>query len=201
MKKRFLPILLFVAILALALAGGGVCWAKSPLQAASKSPIKITSDRMDAYDDQALVFFSGSVVVTQDEVVMHADELYLYYDKKSDGKNTPSVTTVSAGKIKKIEMKGHVTMEKGERTVTGDRAVFHNADQTFVVTGNAVMREGDNVITGDKITVFLKDNRGIVEGSGTEKRVTATLYPEDDTPDDTPEGDTQEENKNDKSQE
>ncbi|MDO9515907.1 MAG: lipopolysaccharide transport periplasmic protein LptA [Syntrophales bacterium] len=180
MKRRFLPILLFVSILPLAMAGG-VCGAESPLQATSKSPIKITSDRLDAYDDKALVLFSGSVVATQDDAVMHADEMYLYYDKKSGSEKGPSVTAVSAGKIKRIELKGNVNMKKGERTVTGDRAVFHNADQTVVMTGNAVMREGDNVITGDKITVFLKENRGIVESSGTKKRVTATIYPEDDT--------------------
>lgn len=180
MKKRFLPILLLVAVLPLAIAGG-VCGAESPIQPTSRSPIQITSDRLDAYDDKALVLFSGSVVVTQDDAVIHADKLYLYYDKKNGGENTRSVTTVSAGKIKKLELMGNVNMEKGGRIVTGDKAVFHNLDQTVVMTGNAVMREGDNVITGDKITVFLKENRGIVEGSGTKKRVTATIYPKNAT--------------------
>ncbi len=44
MRRRFLPILLFVSILPLAMAGG-VCGAESPIQ--------ITSDRLDAYDDKA----------------------------------------------------------------------------------------------------------------------------------------------------
>jgi len=186
MKKRFLPILLFVAIFTLA-AAGGVRGAENPIKTTSKSPIQITSDRLDAYDDKALVLFSGSVVATQDDAVMHADELYLFYDKKSDdkksdGKKVPPGLTMSAGKIKRIELRGNVDMKKGERTVTGDRAVFHNADQTVVVTGNAVMREGDNVITGDKITVFLNENRGVVESSDKKKRVTAIIYPEDDNP-------------------
>ncbi|MBA7561341.1 hypothetical protein ES708_02978 [subsurface metagenome] len=38
MKKRFLPILLFVMILPLA-AAGGVCGAESPLQTTSKGPL------------------------------------------------------------------------------------------------------------------------------------------------------------------
>jgi len=180
MKKRFLPILLFVAILPFVVAGG-VCGAESPIKTTSNSPIQITSDRLEAYDDKALVLFSGSVVATQDDAVMHADKLYLYYDKKSGGEKVPSGVTVSAGKIKRIELKGNVNMKKGERTLTGEKAVFHNANQTVVVTGNAVMREGDNVITGDKVTVFLNENRGVVEGSSKKKRVTATLYPEDDT--------------------
>jgi lipopolysaccharide export system protein LptA len=181
MKKRCLPILLFVATFSLA-AAEGVHGEKSAVQTTSKSPIHITSDRLDAYDDKALVVFSGNVVATQDDAVIHGDRLYLYYEKKDGDDSAPSDVTMSGGKIQRIELQGNVDMKKGERTVTGEKAVFRNADQTVVVTGNAVMREGNNVITGDKITVFLNENKGIVESSDTEKRVTATIYPEDDTP-------------------
>ncbi|MBN2251851.1 MAG: lipopolysaccharide transport periplasmic protein LptA [Candidatus Altiarchaeota archaeon] len=214
MKKRFLPIVLFVAILPLA-AAGAVRGAENPLQAPSKSPIHITSDRLEAFDDKALVVFSGNVVATQDDAVIHGDDLYLYYDKKSegeksDGKNAPPGLTTSGGKIQRIELRGNVNVKKGERTATGDKAVFHNAEQTVVMTGNAVMREGDNVITGDKITVFLKENRGVVESSSREKRVTAVIYPKDDTSkrdtpkdnapkDGVPKDVTPEDNKNDRS--
>jgi len=197
MKKRFLPILLLLTVFPL-VAVGGVYAAENPLQTNSKSPIRITSDRLEAYDDKALVLFSGNVVATQDDAVLHGDNLYLYYDKKDDGekgddKKSPPGLTVNAGKIKRIELVGHVNMKKGERTVTGEKAVFHNADQTVVVTGNAVMREGDNVITGEKVIVFLKENRGIVESSGEKKRVTATFYPKESTPS-TPKESTPEEN-------
>jgi len=183
MKKKSLAILLFVVIFFLA-AAGGVCGAESPLKTNSKSPIKITSDRLDAYDDKALVLFSGNVVATQDDAVIRGNKLYLYYDKKDDGGKGPAGVTINAGKIKRIELRGNVNMKKGERTVTGENAVFHNADQTVVVTGNAVMREGDNVITGDKVTVFLEENRGVVESFNSEKRVTATFYPKESTPKD-----------------
>jgi len=182
MRKKILLMLALVAIFPLA-ATGGVCGAESPIKTTSKSPIQITSDRLDAYDDKALVLFSGSVVATQDDTVMHADELYLYYDKKNgkekgDGKKVPTGVTMSAGKIKRIELRGNVTMKSGERTVTGDRAIFYNAEQKIIITGNTVMREGDNVIRGDRITVFLEENRGVVDGAGGE-RVTATIYPDD----------------------
>ena len=146
----------------------------------SGEPIQITSDRLDAYDDKALVLFSGNVVATQDDTVIRADELYIYYDQNSEKKSASDVT-VSGGKIEKIELKGNVTVKRGERTVSGDRAVLRNAEQTVVMTGHAVMREGNNVITGDKITVFLKENRGIVESSGEKKRVTAVIYPQSET--------------------
>ncbi len=177
MRKKILLMLVLVVIFPLA-AGGGVCGAESPIQTTSKSPIQITSDRLDAYDDKGIVLFSGNVVATQDNTVINSDELYLYYDKKSGAGDSLAGITTDSGKIKMIELKGNVIMKSDERTVTGDRALFYNAEQKIVVTGNTVMREGDNVIRGDRITVFLEENRGVVDGTGGE-RVTATIYPDD----------------------
>lgn len=171
MWRKRIPIVLCAAVFSFAVVVG-VCRAGGP--------IRITSDRLDAYDDKALVLFSGNVEATQDEAIIHADELYLYYDKDAKDNQSTSDAMISGGSIKKIELSGNVTLKKGERTVTGDKAVFHNADQTVVMTGHAVMREGDNVITGDKITVFLKENRGFVESSGEKKRVTAVIYPKNE---------------------
>jgi len=169
MRKQKILVVIFAAILSLVLgmdAFGG------------EGSIDITSDRLDAHDDQGLVLFSGNVVAAQKDTIITSDELYLYYDKKNDGDNSVTGITKGAGKIQRIELRGNVTMKRGERTVTGDMAVFHNADQKIIITGNAVMTEGENMIRGEKVTVFLKENRGIVHGSG-EDRVTATIYPDD----------------------
>lgn len=169
MRKEIFLILVFAVILPLALVKG-VCGGENPIQ--------ITSDRLDAYDDKNLVLFSGNVVAVQNDTVVNSDELYLYYDKNSNGGNAISGITEGAGKIERIELKGNVIIKRGERTVTGDMAVFYNAGQKIIMTGNAVMMEGENVIRGDRITVFLTENRGVVDGSGGE-RVTATIYPGD----------------------
>ena len=161
--------LAFAVIFPLALAMG-VCGGEKPIQ--------ITSDRLDAYDDKSLVLFSGNVVVVQKDTVINSDELYLYYDKNGSEENAVSGITKGTGKIERIELKGNVIIKRGERTVTGDMAVFYNADQKIIMTGNAVMIEGENVIRGERITVFLTENRGVVDGSGSE-RVTATIYPGD----------------------
>jgi len=171
MKKRILMLVLVLIVTLPLVAVRGVC--------GEKGPIQITSDRLDAYDDKSLVLFSGNVVATQDDTVIHSNELYLYYTRKTGEEKAPSGIATGAEQIERIELKGAVSIQKGTKTVTGDKAVFYNADQMIIMTGNAVMREGDNVIMGDKITVFLKENRGIVEGSGTEKRVTATIYPDE----------------------
>lgn len=168
MRKKIFLILTFAVILLLASIMGVY---------GGENPIQITSDRLDAYDDKGLILFSGNVVAIQNDTVINSDELYFYYDKKSNGENAIPGITEGAGKIDRIELKGNVTMKRGERTVTGDMAIFYNADQKIIVTGNAMMMEGENVIRGDRITVFLTENRGVVDGSGGE-RVTATIYPD-----------------------
>ncbi len=143
-----------------------------------KNPIRITSDRLDAYDDRSLVLFSGNVEAVQGDTVIHADNLYIYYNREAGGGNVISGVAEGTGNIDKIELQGNVIVKLNERTVTGGTAIFYNTEQKIVMTGNAVMMEGENVIKGDRITVFLLENRGVVDGSGGE-RVTATIYPGD----------------------
>ncbi|MBW2599125.1 MAG: lipopolysaccharide transport periplasmic protein LptA [Deltaproteobacteria bacterium] len=176
MRKTILLMLALVVIFPLAVAGG-VCGAEGPIKTTSKSPIHITSDRLDAYDDKGIVLFTGNVVATQDNTVINSDELYLYYDKKKGAGDSLAGITTGMRKIERIELKGNVTIKKETKIVTGDRAVFYDAEQRIIMTGNAVMRDGDNVIKGNRITVFLDENRGVVDGSGGE-RVTAIIYPD-----------------------
>lgn len=144
-------------------------------------PITITSDRMEAFNVQKMVIFSGNAVAVQGDKVIKADSIVLYYKKEPDaagntGKKAESGELGDAGSVEKIEAKGNVRITQEKKIVTGDYAVYYQETQKIVMTGNAVMREENNVIRGDKIDVFLDENRGVVESSG-DKRVTATIYP------------------------
>ncbi|MEA2014645.1 MAG: LptA/OstA family protein [Thermodesulfobacteriota bacterium] len=170
MGKTILLLLLFLLAL---FTYGAVNAADGP-----NGPIQITSNRLDVFDGEGIVLFSGNVVATQDDIVANSNELYLYYDKKKGvGKAIADITTDSK-RIEKIELKGSVTVKKGTRIVTGDRAIFYKTIRKIIVTGNAVMVDGDNVIEGDRITVFLEENRGVVDGPSGE-RVKAVIYPDD----------------------
>lgn len=144
---------------------------------AGGEPIRIDSDRLDAYNDQRLVVFSGNAIATQGDKVIKADKILLYYKKaESTAQKVASKEIGKAGDLEKIEAKGHVVLTQGARVVTGDEAVYFQDSQKIVMTGNAVMRENKNVIRGDRIVVFVNEDRGMVE-STQRKRVTATIYP------------------------
>jgi len=177
----FCFILLIVSLLTL--MAGAVPAAGEPQQEKknlelSREPIRIDSDRLDAYNDKRLVVFSGNAVAVQGDKVLKADKLLLYYKKKESGDQKAEVKELAgkSGDLERIEAKGRVIMTQGERVVTGEEAVYYQETQKIVVTGNPVMREKKNVIRGDRIVVFVNENRGLVE-SPQNKRVTATVYP------------------------
>ena len=144
-------------------------------------PIHITSDRLDAYNEQKLVVFSGNVVATEEDKVIKSDQLYIYYKKDNEKKEkTDPGKDIGGGSgdVDRIEAKGNVRITQGEKIVTGEHAVYLNDDQKIIVTGKPVMKEKGNTIRGEKIVVLLEEDRGIVESSGG-NRVTAVIYPDD----------------------
>jgi lipopolysaccharide export system protein LptA len=151
-----------------------------PKQAASKEPVHITSDTLEAFNDERLIVFSGNAVAVQGDKVIRSDKLLVYYKKGNDeGKESSTAAVGQGGDLDRIEAKGPVRITQLKKIVTGDEAVYYQDDQKIVVFGNAVMREGPNIVKGDRITVLLDENRGIVEAPQ-KKRVSATIYPAED---------------------
>ncbi|MDQ1277232.1 MAG: lipopolysaccharide export system protein LptA [Thermodesulfobacteriota bacterium] len=151
-----------------------------PKQAASKEPVHITSDTLEAFNDERLIVFSGNAVAVQGDKVIRSNKLLVYYKKGADeGKDSAASNIGQGGDLDRIEAKGPVRITQLKKIVTGDEAVYYQDDQKIVVFGNAVMREGPNIVKGDRITVLLDENRGIVEAPE-KKRVSATIYPAED---------------------
>ncbi len=149
-------------------------------QPSSKEPVHITSDTLEAFNDERLIVFSGNAVAVQGDKVIRSDKLLVYYKKSADeGKESATASVGQGGDLDRIEAKGPVRITQLKKIVTGDEAVYYQDDQKIVVSGNAVMREGPNIVKGDRITVLLNENRGIVD-SPEKKRVTATIYPAED---------------------
>jgi len=140
-------------------------------------PIHIQSDRLEAYQEKRMIIFSGNAVATQGDKTIKADRLLIYYKANPDNTKKKDIRGMeTSGDLDKLEAQGHVTVTQANRVVRGDNAIFYQDSQKVEMTGNAVMREGKNLIRGDKIVVFLDEDRGIIE-SGENKRVTATIYP------------------------
>ncbi len=170
----------FLAILLLLCASAPCAQEKGPGKKPfeSKEPIQVVADRLEAFDAEKMVVFSGHAVAVQGDKVIKSDKISLFYKKDKSAEAKPAKAMSAAGDLERIEARGHVNITQGTKVVTGELAVYHQDEQKIVMTGNPVMRDGKNTITGDVITVYLNESRGVVEGSGG-KRPFLTIYPED----------------------
>ena len=146
-------------------------------------PIEINSNRMDAYNEEKMVMFSGHAVVKQGDKVLTADELKIHYKDEPGAQNKKKSKThfETGNMMERITAVGNVTSTQGERTVTGDEATYYHESGQVIITGNVVMREGNNVIKGCKATIYLNENRGKLEECEPEKnqRVHLKIYPQE----------------------
>lgn len=144
-----------------------------------QAPLHISSDKMIALKENAVIEFVGNVKATQTDSEMIADSIKIYFsentlkDEKKENKNP------AQGSIKQIVSTGNIKFTSGERKAFADKAVYTAADGTLILTGDAPkLITGTSFVTGKKITLFRDQDRVVVESDG-KKRVEALLNPED----------------------
>jgi lipopolysaccharide export system protein LptA len=130
---------------------------------ASRAPIDITSDTVEADQKQNRVTFKGNVVAKQEDVTLYANTLVIIYDQ-------------DAKKLKEIVATGNVKVVQQDRRATGQKVTFEQDKNKVVLDGDAVVREGTNVIRGERITFYVEEERSVVE-PGKGGRVSTSITP------------------------
>ena len=125
----------------------------------SSQPIRIKSDGLEWDYKGCVVTFKGNVIANQEDVTLYSDRLVMYYDE-------------ATSEITQIVAEGAVRIVQLDRRATGERAVFHNAEEKIVLTGRPVVRQGKNVVIGEKITILIDRDWVEVE------RADVTISPE-----------------------
>ena len=130
---------------------------------ASRAPIDITSDTVEADQKTNKVTFKGNVVAKQEDTTLYANILTITYDPNTK-------------KLKEIIAVGNVKVVQLDRRATGQKATFDQDKNKVVLDGEAVVREGTNVIRGERITFYVDEERSVVEG-GKGSRVSTSITP------------------------
>lgn len=128
----------------------------------SSTPVRISSDTMEALSAERLVVFKGDVVV-REEFLLCSDELYITYGEGNE--------------VSDIVARGNVRIFHEDRTATGGEATYDRKGKTLVLTGNPVVEQCTDMVSGDKITVYLDTDRALVE-SESGGRVQAVIMPQ-----------------------
>ncbi|SEC03865.1 lipopolysaccharide export system protein LptA [Rhizobiales bacterium GAS191] len=146
--------------------------AASPFPTKSKDPIYITADRLDIFDKEGRAVYSGAsgVTVTQGASKVVGSELTAYYERQKDstadkaaaGSDTqpaPQSSGMAGSAVKRILVKGPVSVVQNDQVATGDAAEFDRVQNIVTLIGHVSLTQGPNVTTGDKMTYDL--NSGV----------------------------------------
>lgn len=156
-----------------------------------QDPIRITSNRMEAYTKKNFVDFIGDVVAIQGEMQIKSDKLRVFFQKKKSAagkksgtqtrrnqKNTGKIPAPTPGtSVERIVATGNVLVNQGKgKFASGERLDYNERTGVAILTGNPRAWEGNNQIVGDKITIYVREERTVVHGSKS-RRVNVTLFP------------------------
>lgn len=118
-------------------------------------PIQIEAESLQVRDQDQVAVFSGDVIARQDETVLKADRLEVYYAGEAGS---------GAQEIRRLEAVGNVLVSAGAQTASGDRATFDNGAQTITLAGNVVLTQGANVIRGPELVINLGTGEAAMQG-------------------------------------
>jgi len=135
--------------------------------------VYITADKLIAESDAKYAEFIGNVRAVQEDTVITADSLKIFYKKVED--NNKNLTS-DEGSIEKIVSSGNVIINFDDKVAVAEHAVYTSETCVLVLTGpNSKVTSGTNFVSGEKITFYRTEDRMTVE-SGIEKRVEAVFY-------------------------
>jgi len=143
----------------------------------SKDPVNIDAAKLDYFDKEQKLVYTGNVILTQGEGKLQAGMLIIFLAPKN-GQNlggTPS----SSSQVRRMEVPGPVTILSKDQIGTGDSGLYERTENKVYLIGNVTLTQGPNVTKGDKLVYDLTTKEAVVTGG----RVKSLFLPDDKTAD------------------
>ena len=152
----------------------------------SKEPVNIEAAKLDYYDREQKLVYTGNVVATQGASVLKCTILVIFLDKPPAGEAGQQQAQASSGasgsgRVKRMEATGPVTITSKDQVGTGDRGVYEKSESKVYLYGNVTLSEGTNVTKGDRLVYDLNTTQAVVHsGQSTGGRVRSVFTPSED---------------------
>lgn len=128
----------------------------------SKQPINIQATKLDYFDKEQKLVYTGNVLAVQGDAKLKCSVLTIFLPPKDQGQSsTPSSTS----QVRRMEATGPVTLVSKDQVGTGNAGVYDKQLDTVVLTGNVTLSQGPNVTQGDRLEYDLKTGQARVTGS------------------------------------
>ncbi|MDH3393234.1 MAG: lipopolysaccharide transport periplasmic protein LptA [Desulfobulbaceae bacterium] len=165
------------AVVILSAMGVGSVYAVEQARNNDAQPIHIEADRMESFERQSEVLFTGQVEATQGDIVLHADEMKVNYLSSEGGDQKGNQ---QARKVDKLFARGNVKVVSAAGWVaTGKTMDYFAVDRKAILIGDAKVWQDNNLVTGNRIVLYLDEGKSVVESDPQQgrQRVKAFLYP------------------------
>jgi lipopolysaccharide export system protein LptA len=127
-------------------------------------PVKIQAASLEVRDKDRMATFTGDVHVVQGDTEMRCKALVVFYDEDPNAKGTKG--SEPGKQIRKIEVKGGVTVTQKDQNATGDSGIFDMLANTVTLNGNVIVTRGTDVIRGQRLFVDLGTGVTKMDGTG-----------------------------------
>ncbi|MGI8570759.1 MAG: LptA/OstA family protein [Methylocella sp.] len=159
-----------LAVLALLLMASAVfpADAESPRSGAilpggnSKDPVNIAAAKLDYFDKEQKLVYTGNVVATQGESKLEAGRLVIFLTPKDVV--APAGVPSSSSQIRRMEATGPMIIVSKDQIGTGDSGFYEKSENKVYLIGNVTLTQGPNVTKGDKLIYDLMTSQAAVTG-------------------------------------
>ena len=129
----------------------------------SKEPVSINAGKLDYFDKEQKLIYTGDVVVVQGDSTMKASMLTIFLEKTAPAAGTggaaaepaaPAGTAVGPGQgssVRHMDATGPVTLISKDQVGTGDSATYDKGEDKVYLNGNVTLSQGTNVTQGDRL--------------------------------------------------
>jgi len=152
----------------------------------SREPVNIEAQKLDYYDRDQKLVYTGNVVAVQGASTLKCTVLVIYLDKPPAGeagqaRAQTQASTGGSGRVRRMEATGPVTITSKDQVGTGDRGVYEKSESKVYLYGNVTLSEGTNVTRGDRLVYDLNTTQAVVHsGQATGGRVRSVFTPSGD---------------------
>jgi len=148
----------------------------------SRAPVSIDAGKLDYFDKEQKLVYSGGVVARQGDATLRAPELVIFMSKNegvaAGGRSAAAGNSGPMGadsQVRRMEASGPVVITSKDQVGTGDRGVYDRAENKVFIYGNPVLTEGAHVVRGDaqsRLVYDLASGRAQVTGGRVQSLIT-----------------------------
>ena len=115
----------------------------------SRAPVTIDAAKLDYFEKEQKLIYSGNVVARQGEASLTTPRLVIFLDKNAQGEGQKPQAEEN-NNIRRMEADGPVRITSKEQVGTGDKGVYDKPANKVFLIGNPVLTQGVNVVRGAK---------------------------------------------------